>query len=112
MTMGVPHFADSGLRVPGVSGEARRDEDSPMHVVSLSPPVSSPELVRCECAHCGSHVKVRQSWQLAGRCQNCGGYDLRALEAAAPAPPAPVVTALRLAREAPGDLVFAAKNVA
>jgi hypothetical protein len=85
-----------------------------MPLVSLSSPVASPAMVRCACARCGAHVKVRDSWQLSGRCQNCGGYDLRPLEAAAPAPapPAPVLAALPLDRRGPLDVPLPATKVA
>lgn len=46
-----------------------------MNVVGLI----APETIRCECVHCGAHVMVRRSWQLAGWCRNCRGYELRPL---------------------------------
>jgi hypothetical protein len=85
-----------------------------MPVVALSPLVSSPAIVRCECAHCGAHVKVRDSWQLSGQCQNCGGYELRPLEPAtrAPLPPAPVLAVVPLDPEPVVDVPFPFTKVA
>lgn len=63
-----------------------------MHVVTLPPPASAEQRVRCACAHCGAHVIVRASWQLSGQCGNCRSYDLRPLApAVTPAPPAPAI---------------------
>lgn len=97
MGMPAPHFpgdtsppsegaADGSGRVAAAAAAA---DDSPT-AMPLTIATPAPPQVRCECEACGAHVLVAASWQIAGWCANCGGYALRALDAPAPPPVAPV----------------------
>lgn len=72
-----------------MAGAPAGSEDAAMNVI----PLIAPETIRCECAHCGAHVMVRRSWQLAGWCRNCRSYDLRPLAPLAKAPTPPAIEA-------------------
>lgn len=75
MTMATPRFADTAHGPSPMVRVVGRDDDAPMPITSAIVPT----IVRCECTTCGAHVEVRASWQIAGWCRNCHGYDLRPL---------------------------------
>lgn len=94
--MSPPRFAVPAGCEARVAASGRGDDDAPMTVI----PLIAPETIRCECVQCGAHVMVRRSWQLAGWCRNCRGYQLRPLVPLAEAPtptPTPVEAESRAA---------------
>lgn len=95
--MATPHFPDRALGSSRVSPRAATADDRPVQPATVHPLVVPRATVRCECTRCGAHVEVLRSWQIAGWCQNCGGYDLRALSAVGPAAPLDPAPALPVA---------------
>ena len=56
----------------------------PIHPTTPRPDRISPQVVRCACGVCGTHINAVKAFRVAGCCANCGSYDLRPIDGAEP----------------------------